>query len=159
MARLLLAAFLVTSISTASAANPVFRASQQLERLTQDAVAAAVERFSKGGLTAGKIALTVIDLADPSQPAWANYRGEAPTYPASVVKLFYLAAAHHQMETGVLARTPELERALHDMIVDSSNDATHFVVDALTGTTAGGELSEAALGEWMEKRNLMNRYF
>jgi hypothetical protein len=29
----------------------------------------------------------------------------------------------------------------------------------LTGTTAGPELSEAALRDWMDKRNLMNRYF
>src|ERR1044071_7032157 len=80
-------------------------------------------------------------------------------YPASVVKLFYLAAAHHQMDTGALKQTPELERALHDMIVDSSHDATHLVVDALTNTTGGPELDDAALREWIEKRNAVNRYF
>jgi beta-lactamase class A len=56
-------------------------------------------------------------------------------------------------------RTAEFDRALHDMIVDSSNDATQYVVDALTGTTAGLDLPDAALREWMDKRNLMNRYF
>lgn len=63
------------------------------------------------------------------------------------------------MQTGALKQTPELERALHDMIVDSSNDATHYVVDALTGTTDGAELEETALREWMDKRNATNRYF
>ncbi len=30
----------------------------------------------------------------------AHHRGDAPIYPASVVKLFYLVAAHRQMEDG-----------------------------------------------------------
>jgi hypothetical protein len=45
------------------------------------------------------------------------------------------------------------------MIVDSSNDATAFVIDALTGTASGPELDDAALRRWMDQRNLMNRYF
>jgi hypothetical protein len=141
------------------AEKPVFRSSDGLDKLVRDSAAAAVERFGAGGLTANKIAITVIDLADRDKPARGSYRGGEPTYPASVVKLFYLAATHHQLEMGALTRTPELERAVHDMIVDSSNDATAFVVDALTGTTSGVELGDAALREWMEKRNLMNRYF
>jgi beta-lactamase class A len=144
---------------TYAAGQPAFRSSAPLDKLVHDAAAAATERFGNGGLTADKIAITIIDLADPQNPARASYRGDVSTYPASVVKLFYLVAAYHQLESGVLQRTPEIERALHDMIVDSSNDATHFVVDTLTGTTGGPELGEAALHEWMDKRNWMNRYF
>ena len=147
------------SQTRSAAPTPSFAQSSRLEKLTRDVVAAAVEKFGSGGLTADKIALTIIDLNDREHPARASHRGQEQTYPASVVKLFYLVAAHHQMETGSLKQTPELERALHDMIVDSSNDATHYVVDALTGTTDGPELDDAALGEWMNKRNTMNRYF
>jgi predicted amidohydrolase YtcJ/beta-lactamase class A len=139
--------------------KPAFAQSARLEKLARDVVAAAVAEFGKGGLTADKIALTVVDLNDREHPAWASHRGQERIYPASVVKLFYLVAAHHQMESGALKQTPELERALRDMIVDSSNDATHLVVDAVTNTTAGPELDERALGEWMEKRNAVNRYF
>ncbi|HEX8090830.1 MAG TPA: serine hydrolase, partial [Blastocatellia bacterium] len=137
----------------------VFAPSTRLAKLARDVIAAAVAKFGKGGLTADKIALTVIDLNDRRHPAWASHRGQEQIYPASVVKLFYLVAAHHRMESGPLKQTPELERALRDMIVDSSNDATHLVVDAVTDTTAGPELDEAALSEWMEKRNAVNRYF
>ena len=151
--------FLALSTLACAAGQPVFRNSAPLDKLVHDTAAAAVDRFGKGGLTADKIAITIIDLADPKNPARASYRGDESTYPASVVKLFYLAAACHQMESGILQRTPELERALHDMIVDSSNDATHFVVDMLTGTTGGPELGEAALHDWLDKRNWMNRYF
>jgi|GEM_PF-25697 len=137
----------------------VFTPSTPLEKLTRDVVAATVERFGKGGLTADKIALTIIDLNDREHPAWASHRGQERIYPASVVKLFYLVAAHQQMETGTLKSTPELERALHDMIVDSSNDATHYVLNTLTGTSDGPELDDAALKQWMDKRNAVNRYF
>jgi len=154
-----LSVFLALSTLTLAAEHPAFRNSAPLDKLVLDTVAATLAHFGKGGLTPDKIAITVIDLADPKVPVRASYRGEESTYPASVVKLFYLVAAYHQMESGVLQRTPELERALHDMIVDSSNDATHFVVDMLTGTTAGPELGEAALRDWMDKRNWMNRYF
>jgi predicted amidohydrolase YtcJ len=144
---------------TSSNREPNFAHSDRLEKLARDVVAAAVDKFGAGGLTNEKLAITIIDLNDRSNPARASYRGQAGTYPASVVKLFYLVAAHHQMETGTLKQTPELERALHDMIVDSSNDATHYVVDALSGTTDGPELDPTALAEWMNKRNAMNRYF
>lgn len=159
MSRIYLFVVLVAAIAALGEAKPVFRSSEHLDKLVRETAASAVERFGAAGLTSDKIAITVIDLADAKNPARASYRGDEPIYPASVVKLFYLAAAYHQMEAGTLALTPELERALHDMIVDSSNDATHYVVDMLTGTTAGPELSDAALRDWMGKRNLMNRYF
>lgn len=151
--------FMALAILSSAAEKPAFRTSERLDKLVRDTAGAAVERFGQGGLTADKIAITVIDLADRANPERGSYRGDAPTYPASVVKLFYLVAAHHQMEMAALKRTPELERAMHDMIVDSSNDATGQVVDLLTGTTGGPELDEAALREWMDRRNLMNRYF
>lgn len=155
--RLLLAPASVLAV--AGADQTAFHSSERLTRLTADTVAAAVEKFGQGGLSKDKIALTVIDLADRNEPARAAYHGDVPTYPASVVKLFYLVAAYHQMESGGLRRTPELERALHDMIVDSSNDATHYIVDVLTGTTGGPELTDGALRDWMQKRNWMNRFF
>jgi predicted amidohydrolase YtcJ/beta-lactamase class A len=127
--------------------------------LVDSCAAAAAARFGKGGLAPDKIAVTVADVTDRAHPSWASYRGNAGTYPASVVKLFYLVAAHHQIDTGALEETPELDRALHDMIVSSSNDATHYVVDVLTGTTDGPDLDEAELSQWQYKRNLMNRYF
>src|SRR3712207_6947198 len=45
------------------------------------------------------------------------------------------------------------------MIVDSSNDATHFVVDALSGVSNGAELAPQELKKWAEKRTVVNRYF
>jgi beta-lactamase class A len=88
-----------------------------------------------------------------------SFRGNERVYPASVVKLFYLAAAHRWLEDKKIQDTPELRRALKDMIVDSSNEATQYVVDVITRTTAGYELPPKEMAAWQEKRNAVNRYY
>ncbi|MEO1352269.1 MAG: serine hydrolase [Cyanobacteria bacterium J06635_15] len=93
------------------------------------------------------------------RPRGVSYRGVEVIYPASVVKLFYLVAAHEWLERGMISASPELDRALRDMIVDSSNDATGYVMDVLTGTTSGPELPEGPFETWKQQRNLVNRYF
>ena len=85
--------------------------------------------------------MTLVDLRDPQQPVQASYRGGEQIYPASVIKLFYLVAAHRWLEDGKLKDTEELRRAMRDMIVDSLNEATGYLVDCLTGTTSGPELT------------------
>ncbi len=93
------------------------------------------------------------------QPRGASYRGVELIYPASVVKLFYLVAAHEWLEQGMIPPSAELERALKDMIVDSSNDATSLVVDMLSGTTSGPELPLGPFETWCYQRNIINRFF
>ena len=131
----------------------------QLQALVNSAVQAALQQFADRKLQSNQLAVTLVDLRDPAKPLQAAYRGDAPIYPASVVKLFYLAAAHRWLEDSKLEDTPELRRALRDMIVDSSNEATHYIVDLLTGTTSGPELPDAEIDAWFEKRNAVNRYF
>ncbi len=154
MARLLC---LIACLAQAAPAQS-FAPSPPLEKAIGTVVQNMVAKFGPG-LTADKIAVTVIDMNERAHPQSASYHGAVPFYPASVVKLFYLVAAHAQMQAGTLAQTPEFERTLHDMIVTSSNDATGVVLDALTGTTGGPELDPPALREWLEKRNAVNRYY
>jgi hypothetical protein len=130
-----------------------------LQSALDRAVTRTLETFAAKKLGSNQLAVTVVDLRDPAAPVRASYRGEVHIYPASVVKLFYLAAAHRWMEDGKLADTPELRRAMRDMIVESYNEATHYIVDLLTGTTSGPELSDTGIDEWFEQRNAVNRYF
>ncbi|HYX17022.1 MAG TPA: serine hydrolase [Nostoc sp.] len=88
-----------------------------------------------------------------------TYRGVERIYPASVAKLFYLVAVNEWLEKGMTNTSKELERALRDMIVDSSNDATSLVVDILTGTTSGPELPIGPFETWKYQRNIVNRYY
>jgi beta-lactamase class A len=89
---------------------------------------------------------------------FGEFKGKQPFYPASTIKLFYLAYGATLIENRKLKLTDELQRGLRDMIVDSTNDATGFVLDALTGTSGGAELSEGDLKKWLDKRNVINRW-
>ena len=131
----------------------------RLQGLVDDAVRQTLAKFAGQQLKPDQIAVTLVDLSDQQRPVRASYRNDAQIYPASVVKLFYLVAAHRWLEDGRLQDTEELRRAMHDMIVDSYNEATHYIVDLLTGTTSGPELSPDGLIEWADKRNAVNRYF
>ena len=86
------------------------------------------------------MAITLIDLRDPNALKQASFRGNERIYPASVVKLFYLVALHQQLQNGKAKLTPELERGMRDMIVDSSNEATQYILDVITDTSSGAEL-------------------
>ncbi|MFQ4135526.1 serine hydrolase [Nodosilinea sp. PGN35] len=103
-------------------------------------------------------ALSALDFWQ-RRPRGASYRGVELIYPASVVKLFYLVAAHEWLEQGMIPPSAELDRALQDMIVDSSNDATSLVVDMLSGTTSGPELPPGPFETWCHQRNIVNRFF
>jgi len=105
-----------------------------------------------------QMALTWL-VYDTDSPRGFHYRGGEIFYPASIVKLFYLVAVQQWLEHGMIHTSAERDRAIRDMIVDSSNDATSLVVDVLTGTTSGPELSRNAFVTWQSQRNLVNRYF
>jgi beta-lactamase class A len=130
-----------------------------LQDVVDRAVKTTLERFADKKLEDKQLSVTLIDLRDPKRPVTASFRGNERVYPASVVKLFYLVAAHRWLEDKKIESTPELTRALRDMIVDSSNEATQYVVDVLTHTTAGYELPAKEMEEWQYQRNAMNRYF
>jgi beta-lactamase class A len=130
-----------------------------LQDLVNRAAKTAIERFADKKLQPDQLSITLIDLRDPKRPLTANVRGNERIYPASVVKLFYLVAAHRWLEDKQIEQTPELTRAIRDMIVDSSNEATQYVLDVLTHTTSGYELPPKEMEEWQYKRNAVNRYF
>lgn len=172
VALLLVAAFALGNLSPAGAqtrggtASDSTRAmrivpvvSPELQTLVEEAARDAIRKFADKNLKESQLAVTVIDLRDPARPAWGSYRGEERIYPASVVKMFFLAAAHRLLEDGKLRMSDELGRGLRDMIVDSSNDATGFVLDVISDSTSGAELSPAALKRWQHKRDWVNRYF
>jgi len=150
-----------------------FRKNDELEKLGTDILETTWAEFP--GVARNQIALTWI-VYDPPVPVntggalsaeefWKHqvrgfsYRGVERIYPASVVKLFYLVAVQEWLGTGMTPPSAELDRAIRDMIVDSSNDATGLVVDILSGTTSGPELPAGPFETWKFQRNIVNRYF
>lgn len=88
-----------------------------------------------------------------------SHRGNHKVYPASIVKLFYLVAVQEWLHSYMIPESDELNRAIQDMVVYSSNDATSLIIDVLTGTTSGPELPPGPLETWKSQRNIINRYF
>jgi beta-lactamase class A len=130
-----------------------------LQELVNNAAHTALVKFADKKLTEAQLSITLIDLRDAKHPATASFRGNERVYPASVVKLFYFVAVHRWLEDKRIEQTDELKRAVRDMIVDSSNEATQYVVDVLTHTTGGFELPPTEMEEWQDKRDEVNRYY
>jgi len=133
--------------------------SASLQGLVNDAAHSALTKFADRKLTESQLSITLIDLRDPQHPVTASFRGSERVYPASVVKLFYLVAVHRWLEDKKIQETDELKRAVRDMIVVSSNEATQYIVDVLTHTTGGYELPPKEMEVWQNQRNVVNRYY
>ena len=130
-----------------------------LQDLVNRTAHSTLEKFADKRLEEKQLSITLINLRNPNKPVMASFRGNERTYPASVVKLFYLAATERWIEEKKVQESPELVRAVRDMIVDSSNEATQYVVDVITHTTGGYELPAKEMEEWQYQRNAVNRYY
>src|SRR5688500_13104756 len=137
-----LCTLLLLSVSAVAQQQP----KPSLQDVVDRAAKTTLERFANKNLQEKQLSITLIDLRDHQHPVTASFRGNERIYPASVVKLFYLVAAHRWLEDKKIELTPELTRALRDMIVDSSNEATQYVVDVITHTTSGYELPPKEIG-------------
>jgi len=114
--------------------------------------------FAGSSLTSENLAITLIDLSS-NPPKRASYHGRIPFHPASVVKLFYFVYAYDLIHRNQLTLDTALQQGFTDMIVDSGNDATSYVVDRITGTTSGPELWGEAFKAFVDARNGPNRYY
>lgn len=115
-------------------------------------------RYAADGLTRDRFGLVLIEEAPEGARGFAH-RGDWRCYPCSLVKAFHLVHALHEVEKGRLAPHAELDRALHDMIAWSSNTATNYVIDLVTGTTGNTLLDDADLSSWIDRREALNRFF
>jgi len=137
---------------------PKLGSSTELDAVLKEAVDAVLDPATGKNFKSEEIAATLIDLRDPQNLRWASVNGEKPIYPASVVKMFYMAALERQLEDGKVTLTPELSRGLKDMIVDSSNEATQYILDVLTDTSSGSELPQKQFEQWQYQRIRVNRW-
>jgi len=109
-------------------------------------------------LRAAKVRVALLDLAHGDPPRLAHYHGDAPIYPASVVKFVYLMAAYRWQELDRLRIEGDFDRELSEMIRQSSNQATRRVFARLTDTEPGPELSPEAYRDFRERRLAVERW-
>ncbi len=101
---------------------------------------------------------------------WVNYKKNHSTlkgfgyginnnlqiYPASIVKLVYAFAIYEWIKKGKLILNQDINEAIYKMLSFSSNDATSFIVDTLTGTTSGPSLNDDLWENWKYQRQMIN---
>lgn len=90
---------------------------------------------------------------------WYGHSATTPLYPASVVKTFFLNALAQFRETGLLEDDPEDDRAAHQMMAISSNEATVYLVGRLTDAYDGSPLYGEKLEEWCRKRHRVQEWY
>jgi beta-lactamase class A len=106
-------------------------------------------------LKAEDLAITLVDVTSPTVASRGDYRGDERFYPASVIKLFFMADVYATRKQWI----GDVDRALKEMIVVSDNDATAYLVDILADTVPGPPLEGRALRRYIEKRREINRRF
>jgi len=143
-----------------------YRTDKEADRIGNELLHRALALNEPRGLKADKCAMTLLLHDAPSTkgtvvevPRGFGFRASVRFYPCSVVKAFYLIAAQARLEEGYIEPHGELDRAMRDMILVSSNTATNYVIDLITGTTGDTLLPDDEMAEWVEKREWVNRYF
>src|SRR5262245_38738927 len=132
-----------------------------VEAIGRRLVRRALEAFGQRGLDAEHFSVTLLvhdrpltaPLTARSRPRGSCYRSTQLYYPCSVVKLFYLVAVQARLAEGFIRTHGELDRAMRDMILYSSNTATNYAIDLATGTTGDTLLPDSEMAEWTHKRN------
>ena len=102
---------------------------------------------------------------------WINYKSEENRtykgfgyginnkkliYPASIVKLVYGLAAYSWIKTKKILFSQEISDAVNKMLSYSSNDATSYVIDIITGTTSGPCIEGDSWENWKYQRSIIN---
>lgn len=111
-------------------------------------------------LSNSDVSITILQI-NRRDRTWTagSFEGNVPMYPASVVKLFWLAFLAHRVESGHLKLTSDDQRAAKEMIEVSNNDATGAIVNLTTGALPGPELAGQAYEAWVARRMQANRWF
>ena len=77
-------------------------------------------------------------------------------YPASIVKLVYGLVAYYWIKKGSLLLSDDIIDAVGKMLSFSSNNATSFLIDLLTGTTSGPCIEGELWENWKYQRNIIH---
>ena len=134
--------------------NPVY--SQELQGIVDEAVKIATSK----GLPAESLSISLFDVSNAKAHSFAGYQNQTLRFPASVAKLFWMAAFYSAIEKGIITqRESAFKNDLDQMIRVSNNDAASRLLDKITDTKSGDRLAGEELQSWLKKRNQINTFF
>ena len=111
------------------------------------------------GLPTGPLSISLIDVSNPEVHTFAGYKSQVLRYPASVSKLFWMAAFYGAVEEGLIDDEPRFHQDLILMMQKSHNDSASRLLDVITDTKSGVKLEGKKLNTWLEKRKSVNDFF
>lgn len=134
---------------------PPFNPNQKLQTIVN-----SISKFVKSrGLPTERLSVSLVDLSSSECCAYASYLDNKPRFPASIVKLFWMVDLYGQYEARGIPEGTTIEKELSKMIQDSSNESASRILDKVTKTTSGKELSKNELNKWIEQRYSVNHFF
>ncbi len=140
---------------------PVPRRDPALDRMMENIVQELTAKYSRTHRK-DRVAACVIDLGTKDKPmrppAMGSWRGSEQIYPASIIKVFYMAAAYAWAEAGKLEMSSQVKYDLKIMIDVSSNTATQRTLNRICGVQPGDLLSKTEFEKFAAKRNQVNEW-
>jgi Beta-lactamase enzyme family len=134
--------------------SPIY--SQELQLIVDGAVKIAADKQ----LPVEPLSISLIDVSNPQKHTFAGYQNQNLRFPASVAKLFWMAAFYSALEKGKIEKKESAFTSdLEQMMRISNNDAASRILDQITDTKSGGRLTGEELKTWLEKRRQINAFF
>lgn len=113
-----------------------------------------IDNAKQKKLDTSNLSITLIDLKGSGI---TDYKENTLRYPASVVKLFWMAGFYAQLNEGLIEDLPHYQNNLYDMMVKSDNEAASFILDTLTNTYSGD--TQKDYQSWLNQRQSINVFF
>lgn len=134
--------------------NPIY--SQELQLIVNEAANIATTKE----LPVETLSISLIDVSNSQNHTFAGYQNQTLRFPASVAKFFWMAAFYSALEKGIITQKESAFTSdLEQMIRFSNNDAASRILDTITDTKSGGQLTGTELETWLTKRRQINQFF
>ncbi|MFN6568023.1 serine hydrolase [Dendronalium sp. ChiSLP03b] len=131
---------------------PNFQKSPALQSIVDEIVSLAISK----GLPKKPLSITLIDTKNGG--TYGAYQQDAPRFPASVVKMFWMVYLYAQIKNRILNEA-DFTPQLNEMIKRSDNNAASDIIDAMTKTESGKNLDEKDYESWLKNRKTINVFF
>ncbi|MEO1374275.1 MAG: serine hydrolase [Cyanobacteria bacterium J06635_10] len=99
-----------------------------------------------------------VTILNPKTGEYAGYKQKKLTYPASVVKLFWMVYLYAKIEQNILSEA-DFTQYLDSMIKKSDNEAASYIIDRFSQTQYQQNITDKEYKNWLEKRLKINQYF
>ncbi len=129
------------------------------DRNTQEIVEKVLSLAQAKGLPINRLSVSLVDLNSSSCCSYGYYADKDPRFPASISKLFWMVAFFGELQAGKKGGDQISGEDLYKMIQNSDNEPASSVLDWLTDTQSGSNLSKDDLDTWKSNRNSVNNFF